>query len=431
MNTEKLNKGYDYNETFNTCIIYPNSNFPNGSFFNYTLCPEEYNSSRKFLVQCCFQIMKNELKTSGFEQWMIFHIIAIPVIILYFISFYVLCRNTREYKIKNRSSINFYMKCMCIFDALTIIFKFINQFFFVRNSMRKLEDAFKINPVVCKIIHFSESTCVISTAYILVLMNFYKLMGIARPMEMKIQICKLCRPKWEWLNISFVLAASIAYNSFYIFNIKYFIETNPNKTHTCNIDSQDAIQHKNMHQFDKIVKILIPVVILCIINILMIILLVKPEKGVSLIENIPLRNLKKQKKHKKQRNKASTSQSNPEDTKKRSSSILLVITVGIIILNLPYFMFTTLSINNNKLKNVLLLSQSYYLDEDNKSFMLSKNDIEDAIKFDFFHDISHFLYDFNYAANFLFYFLLGSSFRGRLCGLFKRNFLRRITCIFN
>ena len=442
MNTEKNYTGYNYNDTLNACFIYPNLNFPNGLYLNYTLCPEEYSSSRKLVGACCLQIV-GKIGQKGLYNWLIYYAsssILIPAILFNIISFIVLCRYSKLNRNNNpKDPVNFYLKCFCIFNTLTIISKSMNEFFFVKNVIR--EKAIKINLRACQIVHFFESTCVLSTSYILILLTINVLMGICYPLEMKTEAFALFRPKWDKFKISVVLVLSIAYSFFYIYNIKYYIKTSPNVIH-CSSNSYD----KNLEYIDSYIKILFPVVLLCVFHIMIFIILIKSKKGVSLEEDIPLTNLKKAKRDTKRSNKASASQIVIKDTnKKRESSCFndfilkiglneikscysarqLAISFGIIVLNLPYFIVVIYEINFNERKNLKNYANGQYLDKNNQSISFTKNDILKNNRFELFNYFSIFLFDLNYIASFFFYFFSGDTFRSRLFAIFKTKTLRR------
>ena len=183
----------DFNETSNTCFIKPNSNFPNGSILDYENCPDWYNSSKKLVRYCCLKIIANKLEDSNLKKiqhWLTYHsssLLVVPAIVFNLLSFLVLTRFSKLNA--SATSINFYMQCLCIFDILTMLCKFLHEYFVVKNSIR--DNPFDLSPLVCKLTHFSESVFGITSIYILILMSIDKLICVAFPLKSG----SLLRPK--------------------------------------------------------------------------------------------------------------------------------------------------------------------------------------------------------------------------------------------
>ena len=176
-----------FNKTFNTCYIKPRlPNFPNGLHLDYNSCPESYNNlTKKLLIRCCLQIMVNILEESKYRKiqaWLTYNsstLLIIPAIIFNSLSLIVL--TTFKKLNSSDTTINFYMKCLCIFDILTVLSKFFHEFVVVRNTIR--ESPFKLTTPYCRFSFFTESVFSITSIYILILMSFDKLICVAFPLN--------------------------------------------------------------------------------------------------------------------------------------------------------------------------------------------------------------------------------------------------------
>ena len=92
------------------------------------------------------------------------------------------------------------------------------------------------------------------------------------------------------------------------------------------------------------------------------------------------------------------------------SMMLCAVSLGFVILNLPLAIKIIYEINFNEKRKVM-----DFLNNKNDDITdLTKTGVINAIKYDFFVHISHFLIDLNYIVNFFLYFLSGSKFRSRL-----------------
>ena len=80
-----------------------------------------------------------------------------------------------------RTSTTFYMKCICVFDTLTIVAKFLNEVIVVGNGPRKTP--IMITSAMCKSLSFSESVCAIASIYLLIAMSFDKLVCVVAPLK--------------------------------------------------------------------------------------------------------------------------------------------------------------------------------------------------------------------------------------------------------
>lgn len=84
-------------------------------------------------------------------------------------------------KNRTKTSTTNYMKYLCQLDTLTIISKFIHESLVVRNAVR--EKPIVINSFMCKFISFFESTCTISSIYLLIAMSIDKLICVLMPLK--------------------------------------------------------------------------------------------------------------------------------------------------------------------------------------------------------------------------------------------------------
>ena len=466
---------YKYNETLKNCFINPNEYFQNGTVLDYDSCPLLYNSSRRSEALCCFLILVDTFPKSKFENWMIYSsstCLLVPAILFNLLSFIVLSHLSKANKYSN--SINFFMKSLCIFDSLTIIFKFINEFFFVRNPLRKSHEKYMVHPVSCKTINFFNSVFELISTYILILMSINKLIGIAFPLKAK--TIRILRPNISKLICLLVVILSLGYTSFYISNVKIINESNINITEDCSFDSNEAIL---LNVYNYVIRTFLPILILCACNISIICLLAKESKNMqSINKDIYKKNSKKcvtfdskkrisnrnkielvntansskkmihldennntaisnstfrdvcdetdnltRLKHKKSQYKKQNElcKRNQWQSKKKlvnlnyTSFMLLATSFGFIIFNLPHAIITIHNLNFKERQNFIK-----FVDGDNtSSITFSKKTVISTIKFDFFVYLAYFLLDLNYVADFFFYFLSGITFRRKLYFLIR------------
>ena len=122
--------------------------------------------------------------------------------------------------------------------------------------------------------------------------------------------------------------------------------------------------------------------------------------------------------HKIQGNNHDLNKQKSEQKSHYISIMLCAVSLGFIILNLPLAIKIIYERNFNEKRKVL-----DFLNNINDDITdLTKTGVLNAIKYDFYVHISHFLVDLNYIVNFFLYFLSGSKFRSRLFSiiLFKR-----------
>ena len=473
-----------FNRTLNSCFIKPNVNFPNGSYLEYDSCPDWYNSSRKLVRHCCLKIILNKLEDDSnlkkIQDWLTYHsssLLVAPAIIFNLLSFLVLSRFSKLNA--SATSINFYMQCLCIFDTLTILSKFVHEYVVVKNSIRTIP--FELNPSVCKLTHFSESTFGITSIYILILMSIDKLICVAFPLKSG----SLLRPKRAKIIGLIILLSSMAYSSYIIVNTTVFLkDSNSTAGYECVDKDQDLA--RNMNIIDNIVRVFVPILLLCVCNLSIAVVLARARKNTRIMLSEPsndtsafsMNNFKKSRKstlnvdvkyeagheetllsapntscyltYADSENTASVSSSNVSRTEKKCctslqmpngcmakirnknmnkntqssvhnnskadknsnyiSVMLFTVSLGFILLNLPFAIKTIYEKNFKEKHNIL---EFLYHDDDNHIF--TKGDIEKSIKYDFFVYITHFLLDLNYIANFFFYFLSGNKI---FCGIF-------------
>ena len=444
-----------YNETSNTCLINSNRAFPNGTVLIYEKCPDVYNSSRKYIFNCCLMITKNKLqgtKLKIFREWLEYYSSSTllgPAIALNFLSFIVLTRSSKL--IKYGKPMNFCMKFLCILDTLAIISNFVNEYFSIRNVIRKSDEKYLFNPIACKIIHSSTITFGISSTYILVFMNFRKLISIASPLKTKTESIAILRPNWTKAMCSLIVLMSFTYSCIYLSNIVYI--SKGNETSNCNFDTLHA-NYYNLSVFDSIFKTFIPLLFLLVCNTSIILLAAKERKKIrnlfneskSIYKKNSTKNPKLDKIEKpnienedklliltkddvKKSNKNDIALISKSIRRKRSknyskmskknfnflSVLLLASSFEFILLNLPIAIVTLL--DTEKRRGIVTL-MNYGFNNMNSTLIVSKSQVISAFRLDYFIYTSFFLYDLNYIADFFFYFLSSAVFRKKLYLLF-------------
>jgi hypothetical protein len=207
-----------FNKTTNMCFIKPRlPNFPNGLHLSYDSCPESINNNtKKMIARCCLEIIlkvSEESKYIQVQTWLTHNsasLLVVPAIILNMLSLIVLL----SFRKLNSSdtTINFYMKFLCIFDTFTIVSKFFHELIVVRNATRK--SPFKLSSFVCKLLHFTESTFSTTAIYIIILMGFDKLICVAFPLKASTWL----RPKRSKVLTFFNFLLASIYSAHHIFN---------------------------------------------------------------------------------------------------------------------------------------------------------------------------------------------------------------------
>jgi hypothetical protein len=513
-----------------SCYILPRlPNFPNGSYFDYNTCPERYdNTTQKLVRYCCFNIIINVLEKSNYKKiqdWLTYNsssLLVLPAIFFNLLSLLVLSRFSRLSA--SATSTNFYMQCLCVFDTLTILSKLIHEVVVVRNTIRDVPIVF--NSILCKFTHFTESVFAITSIYILIVMSFDKLICVALPLK----VGSLLRPKRARLICTFIILFATLYSCHHIVNQKVHIvfsadiasmassASSISKSNKSKRDSQNSTTFgkrvvyecidnwrnlaEQMKLVDNIIRVFVPILLLCICNLSIAIVLAKARKdtmvmlsecttdtqsGYSLyskkhgrleqsrkrssiprksfikvnnktteelllkIANNPGLSLNSSQNNvsvndetssfesnndsikcsgrfmnifnrcRKQQQKNINAESNIHNRRAKQNShyisvMLFSVCFGFVVLNLPFAIKTLLERKfreKNETLNYLYSNGNYY------STKVSKSDIINAVKYDFFVYITHFLLDLNYIANFFLYFLSGSRFRSRLYALIR------------
>jgi hypothetical protein len=463
------------------------TSFSNSSNFDYKSCPDRYtNSTERIIIYCCIEIIIKEIENSvagKLQHWLAYYsssILFLPAIFFNLFTLLILSRFSRLNSIA--TTINYYMKYLCIFDTLTIMSKFMYEYVVVRNVIRK--NPFKLNSMVCKLTHFTESAFGIASIYLLVLMSIDKLFYVAFPLK----VASYLKPRRAKLFSALTFLFSIFYSSHHLFNQQVRAnQKNVDFGHQC---SDNSIFEKQMALVDLVIRIFLPISLLCLLNITIIILLAKPrnimavstnksiqstvlmnrtlnltkDKGRNSIQkpNSILDNFKVSQKVIKEsinnQNKFSIDRETNEfdkvnlniksatclyryfycfnhtsrqDLRKSSAVIkkssnkiknkfhytsvmLLTVTFGFVIFNLPYAIKTLYELKFSE--KFISISSLIEQDENVKEF--TKDDLMKVYNYELMVYISHFLLDLNYVSNFFFYFLSGSRFRNRV-----RNFM--------
>ena len=92
------------------------------------------------------------------QDWILHNsstLLLLPALFFNILSLAVLNRFQRNTRNNHRTSTTFYMKCICIFDTLTIIAKFLNEQIVVGNGLRQIQII--LTSSICKSLPFLES----------------------------------------------------------------------------------------------------------------------------------------------------------------------------------------------------------------------------------------------------------------------------------
>lgn len=445
------------------------------SSFNFNMncqnvtCIDVYDIfTEKSILECCLLDELNNSYLVKIQHWLTYYsssFLVLPAIFLNLLSLLVLSNYLKPNS--NSTTINFYMKYLCVVDILTIISKFINEIIVVRNAIR--ENPYPINSIVCKLTPFFESVFGITSIYTLILMSIDKLICVAFPLFS----ASLLRPKKAKIMCILTLILSTIYSSHNIFYQTVYIP-NSNETRAYSSCTENYIDIKSVIELlDGTIRVFVPIILLCVCNLSITIILVKSRRNTVLTnrshtsdcKNIPCAHKNhKIKNNSKKCSKASlltipsseTSKSiiqykkaNSEEissNKKKSvasfksndikknkqnhnlkliflksnkirssnytSVMLFAVSLGFILLNLPFAIKTIYERNFPENDKILDFVFGFNNDLDKKE--ISKSDIIKAVRYELFVYITHFLLDLNYIANFFFYFLAGIRFRKRL-----------------
>jgi hypothetical protein len=438
------------------------------SDFNVTCknisCNEELDLSYNCL-QICVSIWLHEITASPMSKihnWLTYYsssYLVLPAIFFNLLSLVVLS----NYAKRNISSttINCFMKYLCIVDMLTIFSKFINEIVVVRNVHRIPQ--YKINSIICKMTPFFESVFGITSIYILILMSFDKLICVVFPLKSG----SLLVPKKAKIKCSFLIFFSAIYSSHNIFNQTVYIQ-NSTTTYSYSCYEKNESIKNHFELIDNIIRVFIPIILLCFCNATIICFYVRAGKktvivarsssadSLSVSSNILRKPSQVSKFHvnspqeenllniphiariikdrnsqgsisedfsstlnksfvslkstcltdinKKKNFKIRAHNSKIDKSSNYMTAILLTVSFGFIALNLPYAIY---AIHYSKILPSL------------HSEKLNKKNLWLLARYEFFGYTTHFLLDLNYLANFFFYFLSGSKFRKRLYSIFS------------
>ncbi|RMZ97574.1 neuropeptide FF receptor 2-like [Brachionus plicatilis] len=292
-------------ETINstlTCHIFPRSRYPQGLYLTYETCPEVFdNQTAKIVRYCCLNIMITLIQDSIYKKtqdWLRYNsssVLVGPAVIFNILSLIVL---TKFHRIKSfsKNSTTFYMKCLCIFDTLTIVSKFLNEIVVVRNGLR--QEPWAINSFVCKFLSFSESCSAISSIYILIAMSFEKLICVLAPLQVGLILTRF-KAKIASLSILIVAGLISSYNLFdrRVFVFEWFEEIEQNNLHSNETlknysitrESQKRVSYDCDSRWPKkkndwlllnnIIRVFLPIILLCACNSWIIVALTKAKKN--------------------------------------------------------------------------------------------------------------------------------------------------------
>ncbi|CAF0839054.1 unnamed protein product [Brachionus calyciflorus] len=467
-----------------TCHIYPRSTFPNGLFLTYDTCPEIYDDqTNKIIRYCCLNIMFSVTQDSIYKKmqdWLRYNsssLLVGPAVFFNVLSLIVLKRFQRI-RSMSQNSTTFYMKCLCIFDTLTIISKFLYEIIVVRNGARK--EPLVINSLMCKFLSFSESCCAISAIYILIAMSFEKLICVVMPLKVGLILTKF---KAKIIFTCIFMTSSLI-SSYNLLDKRVFIFESFDEIHTVNNtlnhthnSTSSNMQYKRISYdcdtrwperkndlilINNIIRVFVPILLLCICNSWIIIALSRARKNTEAMfmgnshSQVNIKRSKSdvtsQSKTKKRQEqiftfkqiqnsdsklnakrdslilpvqqiqnfKKSQIPKKPQTKSKNStqniSIMLITVSIGFVLFNLPFAIRTLFQRQFSEKFKIL---DYLYHDENLFKTTTSKTEISNAVKYEFFSSLTHLLLDLNYIANFFLYFFSGSRFRSQLYSMLK------------
>lgn len=114
-----------------TCYIKPRPpRLPDGAVLTYHTCPDVYdNQTHKLIFYCCLELIDIHLRGSFYQKtqdWLHYYsstMLVGPAVLFNLLSLAVLVKF--QSKNVHKTSTTFYMKCLCVFDMLTILSKFL------------------------------------------------------------------------------------------------------------------------------------------------------------------------------------------------------------------------------------------------------------------------------------------------------------------
>ena len=113
---------------------------------------------------CCLRIIIQSIQTSYYKKtqdWLLYNsssVLLLPAVFFNVLALVVLNRFHRNLHNRHRTSTTsttFYMKCICLFDTLTIVAKFLNEQIVVGNGRRA--KPIMLTSSMCKSLSFLES----------------------------------------------------------------------------------------------------------------------------------------------------------------------------------------------------------------------------------------------------------------------------------
>ena len=464
----------------NTCFIYPRAKIPNGLYLTYDSCPERYdNHTPKLVKYCCFIIIYEITQSSNYKIAQDFlrdyssTLLLLPAILFNILSLVVLNRLS---KTRVKTSTTVYMKYLCTLDMLTIVSKFFHEIVVVRNAVR--ENPILITSFMCKFINFFESACTISSIYLLIAMSIDKLVCVLMPLK----VSQLLTPMKAKQIFSCIILLSSLFSCYELFaqhavelrvtsiksssknssvgqdkpnklsHMSHLINTNNNYSFVgYDCDSKWPERYKDWLLINNIIKVFLPILLLCVCNSWIVIALAKSHQKTKLLFNEPdafkLKSVENSKakqsapcvcdellqhneSHMNEKQvekntearlsfinlKRTTTKKKRRNTTQHISIMLFAISFGFVLLNLPYAVKTIFHRHfskNNKISSYLYHSENLFLAS------YTKSEIINSVKYEFYSNMTHLLLDLNYIANFFLYFLSGQRFRAQLLGMLK------------
>lgn len=484
---------YEINSLNNSCFILPRAKIPNGLYLTYDTCPEHFdNSTLKLVKYCCFIIIYTITQQSNYKKAQDFlrdyssSLLVIPSALFNILALVVLNRfnRLRNY---SQTSTTFYMKSICILDTFTIISKFLHEIVVVRNASRA--NPIVITSFMCKFLFFFESACSISAIYLLIAMSIDKLICVLIPLKVN-QYLTTTRAKIAFTCIILIASLISTFELVVQESVELPISTiNESKNSKLNNSSLSSESDNKSYSFirydcdtrwperyndwiifNHIIKVFLPILIICICNLCIVIQLAKSGRRADALfrnesNNIHTNSKKilssttmndmnksgdvilkqnekdlldkresiKLKCNKKSNFAQSTSLSQSttdlnirtnfsvinirrKNTTQHISIMLFAVSFGFVILNLPFAIKTLFKRHfskDNQILDNLYHSQNFFDSE------YSKAEIKDQVKYEFYSNLTHILLDLNYVVNFFFYFFAGTRFRSQLFELFR------------
>nr|QVK45703.1 G protein-coupled receptor [Proales similis] len=441
------------------CFVYPRPQFPDGLYLTYDNCPEEYdNSTSKIVRYCCLNILFSSIQDSVYKRtqdWLRYHgssALVAPAVLFNILSLFVLS----TFK-GGKNSTTFYMKCLCIFDALTIIAKFLYEVIVVRNGLR--QQPIVINSFLCKFLSFSEGLLAISSIYLLIAMSVDKLICVLMPLK----VSQLLTQNKAKVVVSCILLVSGLISSYNLFDMRVWIletDSNSNRTNSsspryfydCGSNYPDL--KNDWVLVNNIIRVFLPLLMLCICNSWIVLAISKAKKKTDAMFGEASRrepgalarannrrstdeidafdpDSSEQERRRRISMAAKTCQERRKKDSLGSKSIayqtaaparsrnnthhisimLFTISLGFVLLNLPFAIRTLF---HRQFQEQFRIVDYVYHAENLFTIHVSKTEIVNSVKYEFFSSLTHFLLDLNYIANFFLYIFSGSRFRSQL-----------------